>query len=399
MDKDESNKISKNVIALGFISFFTDVSSEMVLVLLPLFLTALGAGKSAIGLVEGVAEFTASIVKTFSGWISDKLKKRKLLILCGYSLSTLSRPFIAVAGNWFQVLGVRFIDRVGKGIRTSPRDAIIAESAQEGKRGRSFGFHRTMDTLGAVVGTLLASLFLFIFTKFFQMEMILQYRTIFWIALIPGVMSVITIILYVKEPKLDGVENPRFSIKAALPKKFIQFLSVVAIFELAHFSYAFFILRALDLGVIIPLIPIIYLVYNVIYSAAAMPMGHFADRVGKKKVLALGYLLFGIMLFGFAFASQSSHAWILFIVFGISTAIIDTIPRAMVPQMVEPEVKATAYGFYHMVTGMIDLPAMLFAGILWDLFGKVNGPIITFSYGGILAIIAAGLLFVLIPKK
>ena len=391
-------KLKKNIIALGFVSFFTDVSSEMILALLPLFLSALGAGKTAIGFIEGIAEFTASTLKIFSGWLSDKLRKKKLLVVIGYSLSTVTRPFMAVAGNWGQVLCVRFMDRVGKGVRTAPRDAIIAESTEAGERGKSFGFHRMMDTSGAVVGTLLASLFLFVFTKFFQMETIFQYRTIFWISLIPGIMAVLTLIFYVKEPKFAEAGKQIFSLKAALPKKFTRFLMIVALFELAHFSYAFFILRASDLGVIIPLIPIIYLVYNLVYAGFALPAGQLADRFGKKNILSIGYLLFGLMCMGFAFASNAWHAWMLFVFFGLSVAIVDTIPRAMVPEMITPEAKGTAYGFYHMVIGALDLPACLAAGILWDVFGKTTGPMIAFSYGAVLAIIAGFLLMVFVRE-
>lgn len=397
--QEDSEKIRKNILALGFTSFFTDVSSEMILALLPLFLTALGAGKAVIGLIEGIAEFTASTLKIFSGWISDRLKKRKLLVVIGYTLSTIAKPFMAVAANWGHVLFVRFLDRVGKGVRTSPRDALIADSVGPRERGRSFGFHRMMDTSGAVVGTLLASFFLFVFSRYFQMETIFQYRTIFWIALIPGILSVLTLVLFVKEPRFAEQKKALFSLKAALPKQFIRFLIIVGIFELVHFSYALFILRALDLGVAIPLIPIIYLVYNLVYAGSAMPAGQLADRFGKKRMLSLGYLLFGVMCFGFAFASTPLHAWLLFVLFGLSVAIVDTIPRAMVPGMVSPEMKGTAYGFYHMVIGVLDLPASAVAGLLWDVFGKVKGPMIAFSYGAILAIIAAVLLFALVPEK
>jgi len=388
-------KLKKNIVALGFTSFFTDVSSEMILALLPLFLTALGAGKAVIGLIEGIAEFTASTLKIFSGWISDKLQKRKLLVVVGYSLSTVTRPFIAAAGSWFQVLFVRCLDRVGKGIRTSPRDAIIAESIEPGERGKSFGFHRMMDTSGAVVGTLLASLFLFVFTRFFQMPTLLQYRTIFWIAIIPGILSVITLVFFVKEPKFSEQKQKLFSLKAALPKKFVRFLAVVAVFELIHFSYALFILRAADLGVAIPLIPIIYLVYNLVYAGSALPAGQLADRFGKKRLLSVGYLLFGLMCFGFAFATSTLHAWLLFALFGLSAAIVDTIPRAMVPEMVPSEVKGSAYGFYHMVIGVLDLPASFIGGLLWDMIS----PIAAFSYGAVLAVIAAALLLVLVPDQ
>ncbi|MBU0672407.1 MAG: MFS transporter, partial [Candidatus Margulisbacteria bacterium] len=363
--------------------------------LLPLFLTALGAGKTVIGLIEGIAEFTASMLKTFSGWFSDKLRKRKLLLVIGYTLSTVTKPFIAVAGNWGQVLFVRFLDRVGKGVRTSPRDALIAESVEPHERGKYFGFHRMMDTSGAVVGTLLASLFLYVFTRYFQMDTIFQYRTIFWIAIIPGIMAVLTLVFWVKEPKFAEVRKTVFSFKAALPKKFILFLAVMAVFHLAQFSYAFFILRAADLGVIVPLIPIIYLVYNLVYAGTAMPFGQLADRLGKKNVLMIGFIIGGLMCFGFAFASSPIHAWILFVLAGLAAAIIDTVPRAMVPELVPAEVKGTAYGIYHMVIGVLDLPASLVVGLLWD----ITGPVIAFSYGAVLPLIAAALLFFLIPEK
>lgn len=398
LSSEQMTKIKKNVIALGITSFFTDVSSEMIMALLPLFLVAIGAGKGLVGLIEGIAEATASILKTFSGWISDRLGKRKILVVIGYTLSTVTKPFVAVATSWVHVLFVRFIDRVGKGIRTSPRDALIADSTEISERGRSFGFHRAMDTAGAVVGTLLASLFLFVFTRFFHLEIMFQYRTIFWIAIIPGIISVLILILYVKEPKFMERKQEFLSLKAALPGKFLAFLWIVAIFTLAYFSYALFILRASDLGVIIPLIPIIYLVYNLVYAGFAMPVGQLADRFGKKRMLSIGYLLFGLTCLGFAFASNSFHAWMLFVLLGLAVAIIETIPRAMVPDMVSPEVKAVAYGFYHTVVGLVALPASAIAGLLWDIFGKVTGPVIAFSYGAILAVVAAVLLVIFIPE-
>ncbi|MBN2057921.1 MAG: MFS transporter [Candidatus Saganbacteria bacterium] len=391
----DKQELKKNVYALGFTSFLTDVSSEMILALLPLFLTALGAGKAAIGLIEGIAEATASLLKTFSGWFSDKVGKRKLLVVLGYSLSTVTKPFIALANNWGQVLLVRFLDRVGKGVRTSPRDALISESIEARERGKYFGFHRMMDTMGAVVGTMLASLFLFVFGRYFAMPLMLQYRTIFWIALIPGLLSVITLVFFVKEPKFVEQGKKLFSFRAALPKPFVRFLIIVGLFELVHFSYALFILRVAELGVIVPLIPLVYLAYNIVYAATAMPFGQLADKVGKKTMLAVGYLLFGLMCLGFAFASQSYQAWLLFIIFGLAVAIIEAVPRAMVPDMVPSEVKGTAYGFYHMLVGLMDLPASLIAGLLWDAFG----PLVAFSYGGVVAVISAGLLFILVPEK
>jgi MFS family permease len=390
--------LKRNVWLLGLTSFFTDVSSEMILSLLPLFLTALGAGKALIGLIEGFAEFTASLLKVFSGWFSDKIQKRKILVVIGYSLSTLTKPFIAVANNWFQVLSVRFLDRVGKGVRTSPRDALIAESIDPREHGKYFGFHRAMDTLGAVVGTLLASLLLFIFSRYYQMDILFQYRTIFWISIIPGIIAVVTLVGFVKEPKFAAPGKTLFSLRAALPKRFLGFLAIVAVFELAYFSYALFILRAADLGVVVPLIPIIYLVYNLVYAGAAMPAGQIADRIGKKRMLAIGYLIFGLMCLGFAFANNSLQAWLLFALFGLTVAIIETVPRAIVPEMVPADVKGTAYGIYYMVVGVLDLPASFIAGLLWDFFGKGTGSLIAFSYGAVLSILAGCLLFIFFPE-
>lgn len=392
---EDKKELKKNVYALGFTSFFTDVSSEMLLALLPLFLSALGAGKTVIGLIEGIAEFTASTLKTFSGWISDRIRKRKLLVIIGYSLSTLTKPFMAVAGNWGQVLFVRFMDRAGKGIRTSPRDALIAESVEPHERGKYFGFHRMMDTSGAVVGALLASLFLWVFTNYLHMDLMIQYRTVFWIALIPGLLAVITLVLYVKEPKYHELKDKVVSLRKALPGRFILFLVIMGVFHLGQFSYAFFILRAADLKVVIPLIPIIYLVYNLVYAGAAMPFGLLADRIGKKNVLSFGLLIGGLMCFGFAFAASAWQAWLLFALAGLSDAIINPIPRAMVPEMVPDEVKGTAYGVYHMVIGVLDLPASLVVGLLWD----ITGPALAFSYAAILSLTAGALLFILVPAR
>lgn len=391
-------KIKKNVFWLGITSFLTDVSSEMILSLLPLFLTALGAGKGLIGIIEGIANFTASILKAFSGWISDKLKVRKPLVVLGYSLSTLAKPFIALAVNPIQVLVVRFLDRVGKGVRTSPRDALIADSTVPQERGRSFGFHRAFDTAGAVVGTLIASALLFTFAKFTKFPVLNQYRIIFWLSLLPGALSVLTVGTFVKEiRKKEGI-LPKLETSAYINHDFLLFLFAAGIFELSNFSYAIYILRAADLGVIVALIPIIYLVFNLVYAFVAQPMGILADRVGKKNVLFLGFIIFSIMNFSFGFAPGLVFAWILFIVYGIGMAIAETIPRAYVADLVPENLRGTAYGIYHTVIGLLALPASAIAGILWDSFGKVLGPKIAFSYGGVLSLVAAIFLLFFVPR-
>ncbi|MFH2034199.1 MAG: MFS transporter [Candidatus Margulisiibacteriota bacterium] len=383
----------KNVIWLGFTSFFTDISSEMILALLPLFLVALGASRATVGLVEGVAEATASILKAFSGWISDRMNVRKPFVVIGYTLSTIIKPFIAVANTWHQVLAVRFFDRVGKGIRTSPRDALIADSVSVKERGSAFGLQRGMDTAGAVVGTLLASGFLFLFSRYTNFDRLMQYRTIFWISIIPGIFAIITVAVFVKDVKakvrLKDGEKINLA-KLGLP--FIFFLLVAAIFELSNFSYALFILRAADLGVMVALIPIVYLVYNIVYALLAQPLGAQADRLGRKTLVFAGFFLFAVMNLGFAFASQTWQAWALFAFYGVAMAITQSTPRALVADLVPPDVRGTAYGIYYTVIGLIALPASAIAGFLWD----AHSALLAFSYGAVLSLAAAILLMIFV---
>lgn len=390
-------KIKRNVWALGLTSFFTDVSSEMIMVLMPLFLTSLGASRAAIGLIEGVADATASFLKIISGWVSDRLGKRKLLIGLGYGLSTLTKPLVALANTWPLVLFVRFTDRVGKGVRNAPRDALIADSTEPSERGVSFGFHRMMDTAGAVGGALLASLLLYFFSTHFKMDIMTQYRTIFWLSVIPGILSVLTIIFFVQDlpRKCEQCEEKKAS--GGYRRGFTAFMLVMGFFQLANFSYALFILRASDLGVVAFLIPIVYLVYNLVYANFSIPFGRLSDLIGRKRVLGEGFLLLAFILFGFAFATQTWQAWLLFAAYGLVSAITESIPRAIVSDLVAPEVRGTAYGIYYTLIGVTALPASAIAGLLWDRFGPVNGPVVAFGYGALLAMVATALLLYLVP--
>ena len=386
----------RNVFWIGVTSFFTDVSSEMILALLPLFLASLGVSRAMIGLIEGIAEFVASIFKVVSGWVSDRLQSRKGIVVAGYALSTAVKPLIALANTWYQVLSVRFVDRIGKGIRSAPRDALIADSVEFHERGKAFGFQRGMDTFGAVVGTLIASLLLFVLGTYTSLSLVAQYRTIFWLSLIPGIFAVLTFAFLVRDVRSKEFNNSKaVGSVGTLNPAFKAFLLISMIFELSNFSYAIYILRASSLGVIAALIPIIYLLYNIIYSLLAQPLGVLADKVGKKQVLFSGYFIASVMCLGFALADKSIYAWLLFAIYGVVSAITNTVPRALLADLVNPEMRGTAYGVYYMLIGFVALPASAIAGLLWDQLG----PFVAFSYGSGLAMLAALLVIAIIPGK
>ena len=290
---------NKNVTVAGFVSFFMDVSSEMIYPLVPLFLAnVIGVNKSVIGLIEGIAESTASLLKVFSGWFSDRIGNRKWLMALGYGISTLSRPFVALATGWQQVLGSRFIDRFGKGVRTAPRDAIIAESTDKSSLGKAFGFYRSMDTMGAVVGPAMALFFLGIFSN--------DYRKVFWLSMIPGAIAVLLIIFFIAEKKKEPnvqAERPRLTF-AHFDWRFKFFVVIAALFAVGNSSDVFLILRAEQVGIPTFTIPVVYLMFNLVYSLSAIPAGIAADRFGRKRVILLGFLLFAILYFGFAVAGS-----------------------------------------------------------------------------------------------
>ena len=379
--------LEKNIFFTGLVSFFMDMSSEMIYPLVPVFLASvLGVNKSLIGLIEGIAESSASLLKVFSGWFSDRIDNRKNLMIAGYAISTLSRPFMATASTWQRILGARFIDRLGKGIRTAPRDAIIAESSKATHLARSFSYHRSMDTMGAVAGPGLAYLLLQAYTD--------DYRRVFWLSMIPGVIAVLIIIWCIKEkknPAADKQKPPRLSLKA-FDWRVKFFILIAALFALGNSSDAFLILRAQQLGISAVMIPVVYLTFNLIYALAGIPAGIAADRFGMKRIILAGFILFAALYYGFAVVTTASGIWALFALYGIFMGLTEGIQKAYLATIIPSALKATAFGVFATAVGLAQLPASLIAGLLWDRLA----PSATFYFGAATASFAAMLFAALI---
>lgn len=383
--------LERNVFFTGLVSFFMDFSSEMIYPLVPIFLSSvLGVNKSVIGLIEGIAESTASLLKVFSGWFSDRLGKRKIFMLAGYGISTLSRPIIALSALWGHVLVFRFIDRFGKGIRGAPRDAIIAESTPIKNLGRSFGFHRGMDTLGAVAGPAVAFLLLSVFTG--------NYRLVFWLSMIPGMLAVLVIIFFIREQKFksSGVQKSDASAlplsRANFDWRFKAFVAIATLFAIGNSSDVFLILKATDTGIKETQIPILYLSFNLIYSLTSVPAGILSDRIGRKRIILAGFILFGFIYWGFANASEQKHIWGLFLLYGVFMGLTEGIQKAFLATIIPEKFKATGYGIYNTFTGLALFPASVIGGWLWD---HVS-PSATFYFGAITATLSAILFIIFI---
>ncbi len=383
-------KLPKNIRVLGWVSFFTDVSSEMILPILPLFLkNVLKTTMTSIGLIEGVAEATASLLKVVSGVWSDRSQRRKPFIVAGYGLSTVVKPLLALTSNWVQVLGIRFTDRVGKGIRTSPRDALIADTSGVASRGRSFGFHRALDTLGAAVGTLAA--FLLLSWK------IQAYRLVFLLSVVPGLVAVFLLLFLLNEkpgtPRLGEAGGWQLPFRE-LPVDFWFLLGILAVFTFANVSYAFFILKINQIGISAAMVPLVYLFYNLVYATFAMPFGALSDKMGRERLLLLGFFLMTLLLWGFSKATAAWQAWVLFFVYGLTSAITETVPRALISDWAKKTSRGSALGVYHMAIGLTALPASFIFGAIWH----AQGARVAFQYGTSVAA-AAVLLLVIFRQK
>jgi MFS family permease len=376
-------KIPKNVLLLGVVSFLTDASSDMIYPLLPLFLSdVLGSSMLLIGLIEGVAESTAGLLKIFSGWFSDRLGKRKVLIVLGYGASSVGKPILSLVTAGWQVLFLRFADRFGKGMRTPPRDALIGDSAPQERRGLAYGFHRAMDSAGAVLGPLLAFLLLPLVNE--------SYRALFLIASVPAFLAVLVLILFVKEKerftaKITGLTRPKLS---HLGPKFRIFIVGVTLFSLGNSSDAFLFLRAKGLNVELVHIPILWLILHLVYTLVSSPAGALSDRIGRKNLIVLGLFIYALTYLGFAFATRSVHVWILFGMYGLYYGLANGTMRALVADLAGEERRASAFGIYHGAVGLTALPASLLFGWIWQSVGISAA----FGIGAALAFVA-GLIF------
>ena len=377
--------LSWNVVALGLVSLLTDVSSEMIYPLLPLFLTSvLGAGQTFVGLVEGIAESAASLTKLFSGWLSDRLGRRKGLVVVGYTLSTLARPLIAFALAPWHVLLVRFTDRLGKGLRTSPRDALIAGSTDLAIRGKAYGFHRSMDHLGAVAGPALAFVLLLLMGG--------RLRTLFLLAAIPGVLSVLILILKVSEIQVNPAAAPKATPDTGrLDAQLTRFLLVVTLFTLGNSSDAFLLLRAQEVGVAVAHLPLLWMFFSLVKAVTGMPGGMLSDLKGRKGAIIAGWLVYAFAYLGFGAASQPWQIWALIGVYGLYFGLTEGGERALIADLVSPDRQASAFGLFHFCIGIAALPSSLLMGYLYQSFGA--GP--AFTVGAALAGLSALLLFIL----
>ena len=374
--------ISPTVVILGVVSLLTDISSEGIYPLIPLFLiNVLHAQAVNIGLIEGIAESTASIMRIFSGWLSDVLGSRKWIAAAGYSLSTASKPLLSITTSWHQVFGIRFADRLGKGIRSAPRDALIADVTPPERRGISFGFHRAMDTVGAISGPLLA----FWLLRSYH----LGYRKLFLLSAIPGALAVLILIFFVRESRRPrtGEAPPKLSL-SGFDAPFKRFLFVATLFSVGNSSDAFLILRAQNLGITAGKILLLYVLFNSVEAALATHAGAVSDRLGRRNVMLAGYLVFAVVYAGFGYAKSPIHVWVLFGCYGIYNALTQGVQRAFASDLVCAERRGTGLGAYHMLTGVALLPASVIAGYLWDSIG----PSAPFYYGAATALLAAVLL-------
>ena len=399
------SNIPRNVWATTITSFLNDVSSEMIFTLVPLFLAnVLGVSTVLIGVIDGTAETTSSLLKGFSGWFSDRIGKRKWLAVAGYGLSSLAKPFLYLVTSWYGVLAVRFMDRAGKGIRTSPRDALIADSVDAHHRGIAFGLHRAGDTAGAMIGLIIA-LLVVLATQAQALDLSrATFQDLVLIGVVPGFLAVIVLAVGARDVKTkrpetttqpQAVEAPRVSLSLrAMNKDFRFFLLVIAIFTLGNSSDGFLILRAQERGLNVAGVLGMLITFNLIYAALSGPLGFLSDRIGRYRLIIGGWLLYALLYLGFAAATEAWQIWVIFALYGFYYAAVEGTAKALVADLIPPEQRGSAYGFYNATVGLMVLPASVLAGLLWQGVGSWQGfgASAPFIAGAVLAFIAASLM-------
>lgn len=384
--------IHKNVWAVSVTSFLMDISSEMVINVLPLFLSSvLGVKTNIIGLIEGIAEATSSLLKVFSGWLSDKIGSRKWLAVLGYGFSALSKPFFYFANTWRFVAAIRWTDRVGKGVRTAPRDALVADTVEPQQRGLAFGLHRAADTAGAMIGILIAALLVWrlqaLDTSFQQKT----FQTIVLVSIIPAFLAVIALAVGAKETKKGNARQlPKITFRG-LGKNFLIFLVIVGIFDLGNSSDAFLVLRAQERGMSVLHILLMLAVFNLIYALISTPAGILSDKIGRKKLIIAGWVVYALIYLGFGLAKSALHVGLLYAAYGFYYGLTYGTAKAMVGDLIPEELRGTAYGTYNAILGILDFPASLIAGLLWSGLGSWAGfgPSAPFFFGAGMALLAS----------
>ena len=380
-------KLPANVVRIGVVSLLNDASSEIIYPFLPLFLaTTLGASASAIGIIEGAAESISSLLKLFAGNLSDRLGKRKFLVVGGYALAAFARPLLAFAGSWQQVFAIRLGDRVGKGIRSSPRDAMIADTVRIEQRGLAFGFHRAMDHSGAVVGPLIGYALAVLFAG--------NFTQIFLVAAIPGFMAVLVALFVMRESpvvRTDKAKPVKLSL-SGFDSNFKKYLLILALFTLSNSSDAFLILRARDSGVSAVIIPLLWAAHHGSKVLSSLYGGDLSDRLGRKRLIVSGWVLYAAVSAGFAFVNNAYSAWALFLIYGIYFGLVEGAEKALVADLVRPEQRGTAYGLYNLAFGITVFPASLLMGMIWDW----KGPGTAFLVNAVMGATAAVLLLIFV---
>lgn len=394
-----TTRLHPNVWVLTVVSFLTDISSEMLINLLPLYLfSVLGVRTAVIGLIEGIAETTASLVKIYSGALSDHLGKRKALAVAGYGLSAISKPFLYFVNSWVGVLGVRFTDRVGKGIRTAPRDALLAGSVRSDKRGLAFGLHRAGDTAGAFIGLGMAAILIWMNQTGTSQLTRSTFQLVVLVSIIPAALAVLILAVGAREVEtLPVAKSQALSLRVdwkTLSRRFRAFLVVMVVFTLGNSSDAFIILRGQERGLNVLQVLGMMLTFTAIYTILSSPAGALSDRIGRKKLIIAGWLIYALVYLGLALVQTGYQVWALAGLYGAYYALTEGTAKAFVADLVLQKQRGTAYGLYNAAIGLTALPASLIAGVLWQGLGGWSGlgPVAPFLFGAFMAMIAGVLL-------